>query len=161
MSSPTIIEADDSVSKAKIGIVISQYNKPVIERLQDACLNMLTRQGLEPEKIHIAKVPGAFEIPVIARRMAITGNYDAIITLGAIIRGETPHFDYIASSCSRAIMKIGTDTGVPVIFGVLTVDNMQQAIDRSGDEESNKGAEAARAALEMIGVLRKLDEIDN
>jgi 6,7-dimethyl-8-ribityllumazine synthase len=153
------IEPDESVPQVRIGIVISQYNKTIIERLQDACLNKLESCGVESDKIHIIKVPGAYEIPVIARSMASSKNYDAIISLGAIIRGETPHFDLIADCCSRGIMEISIDSGIPVIFGVLTVDNIQQAMDRSGDEESNKGAEAARAALDMISVLRKFHEI--
>ena len=156
MSSPIIIEPDESVQSVKIGIVISQYNKSIIDRLLDACLKTLETNDIDLGDVIITRVPGAFEIPVITKKLASSGQYDAVITLGAIIRGETPHFDYIASSCSREIMKIATVTGVPVLFGVLTVDNMQQALDRSGDEESNKGAEAARAALDMISILRKI-----
>jgi 6,7-dimethyl-8-ribityllumazine synthase len=156
MNGPTIIESDETVPSPRIGIVISEYNTRIINKLLEACLSTLESNGVDLSSVIIAKVPGAFEIPMVARKMAFSSDYDVVITLGAIIRGETPHFEYIANCCSQELMSIGTESQIPVIFGVLTVDNIQQAIDRSGDEESNKGAEAARTALDMVSILRKL-----
>lgn len=156
MATTNLIEADDDIADSRIAIVISQYNNYIGDRLLNGCLAVLNNRGIESAAITIVKVPGAFEIPVIARTLAERDVYDAIITLGTIIRGETPHFDYIAASCTNGIAEVAADYGVPVIFGVLTVDNAQQALDRAGSEESNKGAEAAQAAVEMISVMKKI-----
>lgn len=145
-----------NIAGCRIAMVMSQYNRYIVDRLEQACLDTLMSAGMEDDKLTIVRVPGAFEIPVAVSQLLEHEPYDAIITLGAIIRGETPHFDIIANGCSHEIMRIGTNSGIPVIFGVLTVDSVQQALDRSGEEESNKGAEAAQTAMEMIAVLRQI-----
>jgi len=151
-----LIVADKDMTGSRVAIVMSKYNSYIVDRLLQACLAVLNSAGIANSAITLVKVPGAVEIPVAARQIAVQGRVDAIITLGAIIRGETPHFDIIARTCSDAVTRVALDYGVPVIFGVLTVEDIQQATDRSGDEESNKGAEAAHAAMEMISVLRKI-----
>jgi len=150
------IEAGNDVNDSHIAIVSSRYNNHIVDRLLNGCLATLNARGVNSSSIILVKVPGAFEIPVAARKLAEQGRYDAIITLGAVIRGETPHFDFIADACSTGIANIAADFSLPVIFGVLTVDHVQQALDRSGDEESNKGSEAARAALDMISIMKKI-----
>ena len=156
MTELTKIEAQPVVANSRVAIVASRYNSFVVDRLLEACLATLQAGGIEEENITLVKVPGAFEIPVAVKALADKAGFDAIITLGAIIRGETPHFDIIADECTRGIGSIAIDSGLPVVFGVLTVDNVDQAMDRSGDEESNKGSEAAQTALEMISVLGQI-----
>lgn len=156
MSEYKQIEGDDSVTDARIGIVASKFNSFVVERLLDGCLAELRKAGFNEDCITIVHVPGAFEIPVAAQRLINTEKFDAVIALGAIIRGETPHFEYIANECSHGLATIALTHETPVIFGVLTTDNSEQAMDRAGSEESNKGAEAAKAAIEMISVFRKI-----
>jgi 6,7-dimethyl-8-ribityllumazine synthase len=151
------IEADGNVSDSRVALVVSRYNNFIVDRLLEGCINTLVSAGIKRANVRLIKVPGAFEIPVAVKRLADTEKVDAIITLGAIIRGETPHFDIIANECARGIGSIAIETGLPVIFGVLTVDNVEQAMDRSGDEESNKGSEAAQTAVEMISVLRQIN----
>jgi len=152
-----IIEQKDTYTgPAKIAIVASRFNSFIVDRLYDGAVKTLNSNGVNNEAITAVKVPGAFEIPVAVQALLDENVYDAIITLGAIIRGETPHFEFISNECTRGIGQLAIDSGVPVIFGVLTVDNSEQAMDRAGDEESNKGSEAAAAALEMIGVLEKI-----
>lgn len=151
-----MIVADSDIAESRIAIVMSKYNSYIVDRLLRACLATLHSGGIDNKTITLVKVPGAVEIPVAARQLAMQDNYDAIICLGAIIRGETPHFDIIARTCADGLTRVALDYGLPVIFGVLTVDNSQQAADRSGDEESNKGSEAALAAMEMISVLRQI-----
>ena len=144
-------------SAARIGIVASRFNSFVVDKLYDGAIRTLQQHAIDADNITVVKVPGAFEIPVAVKALLQTGQYDALITLGAVIRGETPHFDYICNECSHGISRLAMEYGVPVIFGVLTVDTTEQALDRAGEEESNKGAEAAAAALEMIGVLRQIE----
>ena len=151
-----MIVADSDIAESRIAIVMSKYNSYIVDRLLQACLATLHAGGIDNNAITLVKVPGAVEIPLAARQLAMQDNIDAIIALGAIIRGETPHFDIIARTCSDGVTRVALDYGLPVIFGVLTVDNSQQATDRSGDEESNKGSEAALAAMEMISVLKKI-----
>lgn len=143
-------------STARIAIVTSRFNSFVVDKLYDGAMQTLQQHNITAEDIVTIKVPGAFEIPVTVKALLDTKKYDAVITLGAVIRGETPHFDYICNECAHGIAQLSIDYGVPVIFGVLTVDNTEQALDRAGDEESNKGSESAAAALEMIGVLRQV-----
>ena len=150
------VEGDDSVSNARIGIVASKFNSFVVDRLLEGCLAVLNKAGFDEDSVTIVNVPGAFEIPVAAQRLISTERCDAVIALGAIIRGETPHFEYIANECSHGLANLALAHDTPVIFGVLTTDNSEQAMDRAGTEESNKGAEAAKAAIEMISVLRKI-----
>ena len=152
------IEADGNNRDCRIAIVASQFNAYIVDRLLQGCLSTLNAAGIENSSITLVKVPGAFEIPVAAKKLATESKVSAIITLGAIVRGETPHFDLIAQACTNGIAQIALDTGLPVVFGVLTVDNVQQAMDRSGDEESNKGSESAKVALEMISVLGKIGQ---
>lgn len=157
MSEYTVIEGELTASAdVQVGIVAGRFNSIIVEHLLDGCLDTLRRQGVRNEGITLVRVPGAFEIPVAAKRMAERGRYDALIALGAVIRGATPHFDYVAGSCVRGLAEIGLVHGIPVAFGVLTTDTLEQAIERAGSKGGNKGAEAALTALEMIAVLRKL-----
>jgi 6,7-dimethyl-8-ribityllumazine synthase len=141
---------------ARIGIVASRFNHFIVDALESGCLDALRRHGVKDDGITIARVPGAFEMPVVVQKMAASGKYDAVIALGAVIRGSTPHFDHVAGVCSRGLASAASDTGVPVIFGVLTVDSIEQAIERAGTKAGNKGAEAAVTAIEMISLLRGL-----
>ena len=156
MSDIRIITGQDTLEDATIGIVASRFNSFIVDRLLSSCVAKLKSSGLKEERITIVHVPGAFELPVAAQRLLVNGKCDAVIALGAIIRGETPHFEYIARECSHGLARLALKHDVPVIFGVLTVDNQDQAMDRSGDEESNKGGEAAQAAIQMINIMRKM-----
>ena len=134
----------------------SRYNAKVVERLLSSCVARLRQAGLGADQILVVEVPGAFEIPLAVQRLALQNSCAAVIALGAVIRGETPHFEYISRACAQGLARIALDQDIPVIFGVLTVDTMEQALDRSGTEESNKGAEAAQAAIHMIHVMRQI-----
>jgi 6,7-dimethyl-8-ribityllumazine synthase len=138
------------------GIVTSRFNEFVTQKLLDGCLDCLIRHNADQDKITIVWVPGSFEIPYAASRMANSKKYDAVICLGTIIRGETPHFDYIANQVSRCIAQISLDSGVPVIFGIITTDNLEQAIERAGTKAGNKGWDAAISAMEMIDLFAKI-----
>ena len=156
MRGVNIIEGDRTITGVKIAIVASRYNDYIVERLIQGCITTLQAGGVSADAITLLRVPGAFELPVIAARLARNKSYDAIIALGVVIRGETPHFDYICSECAGGLSRVAMDTGMPVVFGVLTVENAGQAEDRSGDEESNKGSEAAHTAINLISLLRKI-----
>ena len=157
MSEINFIEQKDmDLGTVKIAIVASRFNSFVVDRLYDGALKCFKENAIDENNITVVKVPGAFEIPVVVKELLDQKAFDAVITLGAIIRGETPHFEFIANECTRTLAQLAVESVVPVIFGVLTVDNVEQAMDRAGDEESNKGYEAASAALEMIGVMKKL-----
>ena len=134
-------------------IVVSRWNQFVVNKLLDGALDALRRHKVDEEKITIAYCPGAFEMPIVTQKLAKSGKYDAVITLGAVIRGSTPHFDYIASEVIKGIAKINLDTNVPCILGVLTTDSIEQAIERSGSKGGNKGFEAAVSAIEMVSLL--------
>jgi 6,7-dimethyl-8-ribityllumazine synthase len=149
-----IIDTDVQAGDCRVAIVASRYNSFVVDRLLAGCARTLKSRGVSDGNITLVRVPGAFEIPAAVRALADDRAADAFIALGAVIRGETSHFEYIAGECARGLASIAAATGLPVIFGVLTVDNAQQALDRSGEDESNKGSEAAAAALDMIGVMR-------
>lgn len=151
-----LITGQDTLEDATIGIVASRFNSFIVDRLLSACFARLKSAGVGESGITIVQVPGAFEIPVAVQRLLINGQCDAVIALGAIIRGETPHFEYIARECSHGLAELALKHDTPVIFGVLTVDNTEQAVDRAGAEESNKGGEAARVAIQMINVMRRL-----
>lgn len=142
---------------AQFGIILSRFNDLITERLLEGALGTLRRHGVDTEELPVVSCPGAFEIPVLAKRMATSGNYDAIIALGAVIRGATPHFDYVCSGVTSGITSVSVETGVPVVFGVLTTDTVDQAIERAGTKAGNKGEEAALAALEMVDVHDQLD----
>lgn len=152
-----IIEGKIGSSKdIKIGIVCARFNSFIVTRLLDGALDTLRRHEVNDDNIDVVYVPGAFEIPVAADKMAAGGKYDAIITLGAVIRGATPHFDYVCSEASKGIAQTALKYGVPIMFGVLTTDTIEQAIDRAGTKSGNKGAECAQGAIEMIDLMRQL-----
>ncbi|MBI2851102.1 MAG: 6,7-dimethyl-8-ribityllumazine synthase [Chloroflexi bacterium] len=138
----------------KFGLVVSRFNDFITNKLLEGAQDALLRHGVSQADIDIARVPGAFEIPIVAQRLAQTKKYDAIICLGAVIRGGTPHFEYVASEVSKGIAKVGLDTGLPVTFGVLTTDTLEQAIERAGTKQGNKGFEAAVDAIEMASLLK-------
>lgn len=140
----------------RIAIVASRFNDFIVKRLLEGCTRTLTQAGVPASNVVIVRVPGAFEIPVVAARLARAGHAHAVIALGAVIRGETAHFEFVAGECARGLAQVAVETEVPMIFGVLTPEDTQQALDRSGDDESNKGSESALAALQMIGVMRGL-----
>jgi len=140
----------------KYGIVVGRFNELISSKLLGGALDALKRHGARDEEIHVAWVPGAFEIPLAAQKMAESGKYDAVIALGAVIRGATPHFDYVAGEVSKGVAAVSLKTGVPVIFGVLTTDTIEQAVERAGTKAGNKGWEAAAAAIEMANLLEQL-----
>jgi len=140
----------------KFGLVISRFNEFITRRLLEGAQDALLRHGVSQENIDIARVPGSFEIPLIAKKLAETKRYDAVICLGAVIRGGTPHFEYIASEVTKGIAKVALETGLPVIYGVITADTLEQAIERAGTKEGNKGFEAAVNAIEMANLMRSL-----
>lgn len=150
------IEGTLDASGLRFGIVVSKFNEFVTERLLAGALEVLHKAGAESETIEIAKVPGAFEIPLIARGMARSRRFDAVICLGAVIRGETPHFEYISAEASRGIAQASWESDLPVIFGVLTTDTVEQALERAGALDRNRGAEAARTAIEMATLMKKM-----
>ena len=140
----------------KFGVVVSKFNKFVTSKLLSSCVEGLTKHGVAPEDIEVVRVPGAFEIPLVARTLAGTKRFDAVICLGAVIRGDTPHFDYISAEASRGIGQAALDADVPIIFGVLTTHTIAQAIERSDPAKFNRGGEAAKSAIEMATVMRLL-----
>ncbi len=140
----------------RFAVVVSRFNELVTERLLSGALDAFARHGLLDDSIDVAWVPGAVEIPVVAQRLASTGAYGAVVTLGAVVRGETSHYDYVCQAVTSGVNRAALDTGVPVIFGVLTTDTMEQALDRAGGKAGNKGAEAAVAAIEMASLIGKL-----
>ena len=142
----------------KFGIVASRFNDFICGRLIDGAVDALTRAGAEPKDIQIYKVPGAFELPLTAKKVAKSGKFDAVICLGAVIRGATPHFEYISAEVSKGIASVGLDTEVPVAFGVLTTDTIEQAIERAGTKAGNKGWDAAISAIEMANLIQDIDQ---
>ncbi|HWQ88892.1 MAG TPA: 6,7-dimethyl-8-ribityllumazine synthase [Desulfitobacteriaceae bacterium] len=141
----------------KFGLIAARFNEFITNKLVGGSIDALRRHGAYEDDIEIVWVPGAFEIPLIAQKMALTKRYDAIICLGAVIRGATPHFDYVSSEVSKGIANVGLQTGIPIIFGVLTTDNIEQAIERAGTKAGNKGFDAAVSAIELINLLKQLD----
>ncbi|KQL46126.1 6,7-dimethyl-8-ribityllumazine synthase [Brevibacillus choshinensis] len=139
----------------RVGIVAGRFNELIVSKLVGGALDALKRHGVEEENVDVAWVPGAFEIPLIAKKMAESGRYDAVVTLGAVIRGATPHFDYVCSETAKGVASLSLTTGIPVIFGVLTTDSIEQAIERAGTKAGNKGWEAAAAAIEMANLSRQ------
>lgn len=142
----------------KFAIVLARFNSFITERLLEGALDALTRTGCSPEDIEIVRVPGSWELPVAARELARQKRHDALICLGAVIRGETPHFDYVAGEAAKGLGQIPAETGIPVAFGVLTTNTVEQAVDRAGAKAGNKGFDAAMTAIEMVNLLRRLRE---
>ena len=149
-----VIEGILTAKGVKFGIVVSRFNDFINKRLLDGALDALSRHGAEDENISIVKVPGSFEIPLMAQKLAGSGKYDAVICLGTVIRGATPHFEYISAEVTKGIAKVTLDSGIPVSFGILTTDNIEQAIERAGSKSGNKGWDAAMSAIEMVNVLK-------
>jgi len=140
----------------RFGIVASRFNDLITRRLLDGALDTLTRHGAADDSIHVAWVPGGFELALTAQRLAESGRYDAIICLGAVIRGATPHFEYVAAETAKGIAQVSLRTGLPIIYGVVTTDTIEQAIERAGTKAGNRGTDAARSAIEMVNLLREL-----
>jgi 6,7-dimethyl-8-ribityllumazine synthase len=153
---PKVMEGKLNAKGMKFGIVVSRFNDFICERLLAGALDALLRNGADEKDIEIFKVPGSFEIPQVARKMALGKKYDAVICLGALIRGATPHFEYIAAEVSKGIAMIGMESEIPVAFGVLTTENLEQAIERAGSKGGNKGWDAALSAIEMANLYREM-----
>jgi 6,7-dimethyl-8-ribityllumazine synthase len=152
-----IIEGDLRASSARFAILVTRFNSFITESLLEAAVDALKRHGIGDSQIDIVRVPGAFELPLVASRLADPEKYGALIALGAVIRGGTPHFDYVAGECAKGLGQLSMSTGMPIAFGVLTTDNIEQAIERAGTKAGNKGADAAITALEMVNLLNQLD----
>lgn len=153
---PNTIEGDLNGAGHKVGIVVSRFNDFITGRLLDGAVDCLLRHGVQDADIEVVKVPGAFEIPMAARRMVGKKKYDAVLCLGAVIRGGTPHFEYVAGEAAKGVGALALEASIPVLFGVLTTDNLEQAIERAGAKSGNKGWETALAAIEMINVFKQL-----
>jgi 6,7-dimethyl-8-ribityllumazine synthase len=152
------VHAGKMMAKGKnFGIVVSRFNEFISQKLLDGALDALRRHDADEDRIEIFWVPGSFEIPFIARKMALSKKYDAILCLGAVIRGDTPHFDYIASQVAKGIAQTSLSTGVPTLFGIITADNLEQAIERAGAKAGNKGADAALSAIEMVNLVSMME----
>jgi 6,7-dimethyl-8-ribityllumazine synthase len=153
---PKTLEGKISAEGYRFGLVVSRFNDFISSKLVEGAVDALKRHGATEEQLLLVKVPGAFEIPLAAKKLAESGKVDAVICLGAVIRGSTPHFDYVAAEVSKGIAMVSLDTKVPVAFGVLTTDNLEQAIERAGAKSGNKGWDAALAAMEMVDLLKQL-----
>lgn len=154
----TIFEGHLVGSGLKVGIVVARFNEFITGKLLGGAEDALRRHGVDAEAVDVAWVPGAYEIPIVAKKMAASGKYDAIITLGTVIRGATPHFDYVCSEVAKGVSAINMQEGIPVIFGVLTTDTIEQAIERAGTKAGNKGWDAGTAAIEMANLLKQISE---
>ena len=155
-----IIEGNLRATGKKFAIVVSRFNSFVVESLVDGALDTLERVGeVNEQDITLVRVPGAYELPVVAKKLAEKNHFDAIIALGAVIRGGTPHFDFVAGECNKGLAQVSLEYGIPVAFGVITTDNIEQAIERSGTKAGNKGAEAAMGALEMVNVIAQIEGV--
>ena len=156
MSDIKTLEGELQYTAGKFAVVVARFNSFIVDSLQAGALDAFRRHGVADENITIVKVPGAYEMPVVTQRLAQSGNYDAIVGLGAVIRGSTPHFDFVAGEASKGLASVALDHGIPVINGVLTTNSIEQAIERAGTKAGNKGAEAAITAIEMVNVLKKI-----
>jgi 6,7-dimethyl-8-ribityllumazine synthase len=154
---PKVIEGELQARDLRFALIAARFNDFVVEPLLRGALDALKRHGVAEKHIDIVRVPGAFDLPVVARKLAMSQRYEALIALGCVIRGQTPHFDYVAGECAGGIARIALETGVPIAFGVLTTDTVEQAVDRAGGKAGNKGADAALVAIEMANLLRRLD----
>ncbi len=157
MSTLRTIEGGLNIEGGRFAILVTRFNSFISESLLKGALDGLKRHGVKDEEIHIVRVPGAFELPLVAQKLATSERYDAIIALGAVIRGATPHFDYVASETTKGLASVSLDFGLPVIFGVLTTDTIEQAIERAGTKAGNKGFEAAMTAIEMVNLLDQIE----
>lgn len=151
-----VIEGSFNNASGKYALLVSRWNSFVVEHLKEGALDTLRRHGISEENVEIIYAPGAFEFPLAAQKIAATKKYDAIIALGAVIRGGTPHFEYVAGECTKGLAQVSLNAGLPITFGVLTVDSIEQAIERSGTKAGNKGCEAASTALEMVSLFKNL-----
>lgn len=152
----TTIEGQLSAKGLKIALVASRFNDIIVDRLVGGAIDYLSRHGLERENILIVRIPGAFELPIVCAKLARSGRYDGIVALGAVIRGATPHFDFVANEATKGLAHISLETGVPIGFGLLTTDTVEQAVERAGSKAGNKGVDAAAALLETIRVLEQI-----
>ncbi|MFN3421602.1 MAG: 6,7-dimethyl-8-ribityllumazine synthase [Armatimonadota bacterium] len=157
MSLPKVLEGQLTAKGLRFAIVVSRFNSLVTQRLLDGALDALRRHEADENSITIAWAPGSFELPLVVQKFAKSGKYDAVICLGCIIRGDTPHFEYVASETAKGIAQVMLDTGVPVVFGVVTADNLEQALERAGAKAGNRGFDAAMTAMEMANLLRKIE----
>ena len=151
-----IIEGDFSATTAKFTLVVGRFNTSVVDGLESGAIDTLRRHGVPDANITVVRVPGAYELPIAAKRVAQRGEVDAIIALGAVIRGGTPHFDYVAGECSNGLARVMLEENMPVAFGVLTTDNIEQAVERAGAKAGNKGVDSAMTAMEMVSLLRNI-----
>ena len=154
---PKVIEGKLDAAKLKLAVVVSRFNEFISSKLLDGALDCLRRHNAQDDNIEIVWVPGSFEIPLAAKRLAESGKYDAVICIGAVIRGATGHYDFVAGECAKGVALAAMQTGVPVVFGVITTDNIEQAIERAGTKLPNRGFDAAATAIEMANVLAPLD----
>ena len=152
----TILEGKVDGSGKHFGIVVSRFNSFVSERLLEGCLDCLHRHGVRDEDVTIARVPGSFEIPLIAKKLVERGGLDAVIAVGAVIRGATPHFDYVAGESAKGVAMVTLDTGVPIVYGIVTADTIEQAVERAGTKAGNKGWDAAMAAMELVNLIKQM-----
>jgi 6,7-dimethyl-8-ribityllumazine synthase len=156
MAAGNLIKGDLIVKGKKFGIAVSRFNEFVSSKLVDGAVDALTRHGVKESEITTAWVPGSFELPVIAQKMASSGKFDAVLCLGVVIRGETPHFDFVASETAKGVAKVAMESDIPCVFGVVTADNLEQAIDRAGIKSGNKGRDAALAAIELCNLYSEI-----
>ena len=152
-----IYEGNLVANGIRVGVVCARFNEFIVSKLLSGCEDGLLRRGVRGDDIHVAWVPGAFEIPLIASKMAKSGKYDAVIALGAVIRGSTSHYDYVCSEVSKGVAQVALNSDIPVMFGVLTTDTIEQAVERAGTKAGNKGAECAQGAIEMVNLIRALE----
>lgn len=156
MSKITFIEGNFTNADAKYAITVARFNSFVVEALLDGAIDTLKRHGVKEENITVVRVPGAWELPLAAKKLAESKKFDAVIGLGAVIRGGTPHFDFVCNEAAKGLGAVGLDSGLPVVFGVITTDSIEQAIERSGTKAGNKGSDAALVAIEMVSLLKQL-----
>jgi len=156
MSTIKTIEGDYHIGSANFALVVSRFNSFIVDHLVTGAIEALTRHGVQEKDVTIVRAPGAYELPLVTKLVIDSGNYDAVVALGAVIRGGTPHFEYVAGECVKGLSQVSLQSDTPVAFGVLTVDTIEQAIERAGTKAGNKGAEAALSAIETLSVLRKL-----
>ena len=152
-----IIEGKLDATGFKVGLAVSRFNSFISERLLEGAIDALRRHGADENDLDVVRVPGAFELPMVTKKMVESGKYDAVICLGAVIRGATPHFDYVSAEVTKGIASVSLDAGVPVAFGVLTTDNIEQAVERAGSKSGNKGFEAATTIIEMVNLYRSME----